>query len=321
MKQAINILFLGGAKRVSMGRMIKAAGQRLGLEVNLFSYELTQEVPVAEIATVIEGRRWNDDSLFKHLHSVTTENAIDIILPFVDHAVDIAIRYCASDPAVWTPGSNAGMAKRMFNKSDADSFFRQLGIPLPALPAGCGPDSKIIAKPCFGSASKGIRVLTYDDYLNLSRSPDADKYLFQQYIEHRTEYTVDCYVSQQGTVICAVPRIRLEVSGGEVVSTQTIRDEEIESTSHRILRALKLTGPITLQFLREHKAGGECGPAMLMEVNPRLGGGAVCSVHAGADIPSFILEEFIGHRLSECHNWLPGTKICRYMQEVVFQHP
>ena len=60
MKQAVNIMFLGGAKRVSMGRMLIAAGAQLGMEVNLFSYELSREVPVAEIATVIIGRRWND---------------------------------------------------------------------------------------------------------------------------------------------------------------------------------------------------------------------------------------------------------------------
>ena len=54
-----------------------------------------------------------------------------------------------------------------------------------------------------------------------------------------------------------------------------------------------------------------------MEINPRLGGGAVCSVHAGADIPGMILDEAMG---VTCHRapYRPGTEIARYLQEVVF---
>ncbi len=37
MRQVVNILFLGGAKRVAMGRLFVEAGRRLGMEVVLFS--------------------------------------------------------------------------------------------------------------------------------------------------------------------------------------------------------------------------------------------------------------------------------------------
>lgn len=37
MSRRVNILFLGGAKRVSIGRMFIDAGRRLGLEVYLLS--------------------------------------------------------------------------------------------------------------------------------------------------------------------------------------------------------------------------------------------------------------------------------------------
>lgn len=319
MKQAVNIMFLGGAKRVSMGRMLIAAGAQLGMEVNLFSYELSREVPVAEIATVIIGRRWNDPELAEHLHSVVEENAIDILLPFVDPAVEVAIRYCASDPEVWTPGGNAEMARLMFNKSEADSLFRQLGIPVPDAADTCSKDCRIIAKPRFGSASKGLRILSLDEYHHFALTEESSGFLCQRYIEKRKEYTVDCYVAHNGEIICAVPRIRLEIAGGEVVSTQTIHDEEIEQLSHKLLHQLKLTGPVTLQFLREINPDGTLGRAMLMEVNPRLGGGAVCAVHAGADIPLCILKEFAGKPLTPCRDWA-DVKICRYMQEVVFRH-
>ena len=37
--KCIRILFLGGAKRVSMARMFKSAARRLGYEAEIFSYE------------------------------------------------------------------------------------------------------------------------------------------------------------------------------------------------------------------------------------------------------------------------------------------
>ena len=63
MRQVVNILFLGGAKRVAMGRLFKEAGRKFGMDVMLFSYELSSQVPIAEEASVIVGRRWADPDL------------------------------------------------------------------------------------------------------------------------------------------------------------------------------------------------------------------------------------------------------------------
>jgi len=318
MKQAVNILMLGGAKRVSMARMIKRAGTRLGMAVNLFSYELTSEVPIAEVATVVKGLRWSDPDIMDHLHTVVEENRIDILLPFVDPAVEIAIRYASADASVWTPGgTDAKMSAVMFNKIEADALFHKLGFPLPSNPQYEPVEGDIIAKPCFGSASKGIRILSKAEYEQLDGSSESGTYLFQKYIAHRKEYTVDCYVASDGEVVCAVPRERIAVSGGEVTETETIHDSEIENASHRILKALQLRGPVTLQFLRDADTSGD-SRALLMEINPRLGGGAVCSVHAGADIPLYMLSDFAGLPLKQDVPWRPGTRICRYPQEVVF---
>jgi hypothetical protein len=57
-----------------------------------------------------------------------------------------------------------------------------------------------------------------------------------------------------------------------------------------------------------------------MEINPRLGGGAVCSVHAGADLPGYILDEWQGIELPSNVVCQADVKICRYMQEVVFKN-
>lgn len=316
MRQAVNVMFLGGAKRVSIGRWFIEAGVSLGLDVNLFSYELSAQVPIASVAHVIIGRRWSDADLMEHLHATVVENGIDIIVPFVDPAVEIAARYCMSQPGVcWTPGSNTDMAARMFDKAEADAVFRNFGFPLPADASADGFDGMVIAKPRMGSASKGIRVIDRTEMLRMQGCGEAEAFIFQEYIADREEFTVDCYVGRNGDIVCAVPRRRIEVTGGEASVTQTLRDSEIEEWSRTILCALKLTGPVTLQFLRERK---ENGRLMLMEINPRLGGGAVCAIHAGADLPGFILREWMGKRPEPCCDWESGVRICRYLQEIVF---
>ena len=318
MKQAVNILMLGGARRVSMARHIIKAGARHDLNVNLFSYELTDEVPIAEVATVIKGARWSDNNLMEHLHDTIKDNGIDILLPFVDPSVEVALRYVHNDSSVWTPGSNINMVAIMFNKIAADETFRKFAIPIPPNPKHETVVGEIIAKPCFGSASKGIRILTADEYYHLAKTDKGNDFLFQKYFDKRKEYTVDCYVDHTGKVVCAIPRIRLDIAGGEVTDTVTVRDIEIEQLSIEILNRLQLTGPITLQFLRELYPSGHLGPAMLMEINPRFGGGAVCAIHAGADIPYFMFGDYLGKPMQPCDIWLEGTRICRYQQEVVF---
>lgn len=315
MRQVVNILFLGGAKRVAMGRLFIEAGRRLGMEVVLFSYELSTEVPVSEVSRVIVGRRWNDPALMEDLHEVVTENRIDIIIPFVDPAVEIAARYCMSDPSVWTPFKDGVLAAHMFDKCKADELFRNIGVPVPRNAGLEKITGEVIAKPRHGSASKGIRVMENDEYAAMRSRGETDGYIFQEYISDREEYTVDCYVASDGKVICAVPRRRLEVAGGEVVSTVTVADKDIEAISRNVLEGLSLRGAVTIQFLRDRTDGR----LMIMELNPRLGGGAVCAVYAGADIPAFILTDWRDGKVQVCDDWQAGVKTCRYFEDVVFK--
>ncbi|MDE6303839.1 MAG: ATP-grasp domain-containing protein, partial [Paramuribaculum sp.] len=59
------------------------------------------------------------------------------------------------------------------------------------------------------------------------------------------------------------------------------------------------------------------GRTFLMEINPRLGGGAVASVHAGADIPAMIISEMFGRRPAPV---VPKADVLikRYFEETVF---
>lgn len=315
----LRILFLGGAKRVSIGRMFLDAALRLGFQGELFSYELDKEVPLAEIATIIPGLRWNDRKLMDDLRRVCDEYEIDIVVPFVDPAVEVAAKldgYKRGDNGIVRSATHtdAEHVALIFDKVEANTLFISSGLPVPKDYPMRGAFFPMIAKPRFGSASQGIMILHRPT--ELADIPNQEDYLIQEYVARREEFTVDCYVSRaDGEVICAVPRRRLAVVGGEVSSTVTFHDTEIEALTRKTLKHTGLRGPVTVQLLRDMTDGR----LMLMEINPRLGGGAVCSVHAGADLPFMILSDLLGSKPEPCDDWAGGVKICRYMQEVVFR--
>lgn len=309
----INILFLGGAKRVSFGRKLIEAGRKLDMDVRIYSYELEPEVPIALVGGIIIGRKWNAPDILEHLHQIVAAYHIDIMLPFVDGAISIAGAYVATYGDSWSPVVTPGKADTLFDKVLSAREFESLGLDIPPTYTGGRPVFPLIAKPRRGSASKGIEVINgINEFRRISKI--ADEYLIQTYYPEREEFTVDCYISKRGKILCVSPRKRLEVVGGEVSRTVTVDSPELLEASVDAIVKLGLRGAVTLQYLRDISTGR----LMLMEINPRLGGGVVCSVHAGADIPSMILKEAVGLPLEPAADIKAGTMICRYFEEAVF---
>lgn len=305
-------MMLGGARRVSMAELLVKSGARLGRNIEILSYELTTQVPIAAAAEVIVGLKWTDPGVVDDIVRICKEKEVDIILPFVDGAIEIASRCSAMLPDVFVPVSDADVAAMMFDKVEAAKAFKDADIPIPTTYSALTASIPAIAKPRHGSASRGIKVFhNIEDLMHLHNIGD---YLVQEYIAHREEYTVDCYVDMQGEVLCTVPRIRLEVMGGEVTRTRTCRIPVLEEMSRRVIDAFRLRGPVTLQFLRDL----ERDRFLLMEVNPRLGGGVICSIYAGAPFTDYILQEASGARPAPCNDWTDGTLMARYWKEVIF---
>lgn len=313
MRQAVNVLFLGGAKRVSMGKAMFEAAGKLGFSCNIFSYELSEREPIASIGKVITGLKWANPDLHSDLLRVCRENRIAAVVPFVDGAVAPAAELAKE--GIFVPAADSMLCSMAFDKVMAQGWFEGLDLPVPEVlesPTRLGTKA-YIAKPRFGSASKGIHILRAPDDLNSLPAPEAD-YLIQEYIADREEYTVDCYVhTVSGEILAAVPRKRLEVSGGEVTRTVTFSDSEMEALARRTLELTGLRGAVTVQMLRDKSTGR----LMLMEINPRLGGGAVCSVAAGAPLPEYILRQALNMECTPAR-WIAGVEIARYPQEVVF---
>lgn len=308
----INILFLGGAKRVSVANHFKKTAADMGHMVNIFSYELDEKVPIACVGKVIIGKRWNEPDLINDLKNKIEENNISIVLPFVDPAIYVASELKKVCSNVLIPVSEPSICNIMFDKVIAAEWFKEKDINQPNFYTD--PRTfiyPVILKPRRGSASKGIVVCKTKEEL-----PDTDlsQYLIQDFIAEHTELSVDCYVSQEGIVTSVVPRIRLETAGGEVVRSKTVKDEAIISQSEKILTSGEFRGPITIQYIKDNNTG----KVNVMEINPRLGGGVVTSIGAGSGIIKMILNEFLGNTIVLIKDWKDNTIMVRYFNEVIF---
>ena len=295
-----------------MAELLMRSGERLGYDIRIVSYELDIQVPIATVGKVVTGLKWNDPGVVDDILRIVIEYEVKIILPFVDGSISVAARCKERMPDLFVPVSDPQTASLMFDKILAAKAFREAKIPIPTTYKIIDAEMPVIAKPRFGSASRGIHI--FDDIEDLMHLRNISDYLLQEYIEDKKEFTVDCYVAEDGKILVTVPRERLEVMGGEVTRTMTTRLPQLENMSREIIEKFELRGPVTLQFLYDIRRDR----FLLMEVNPRLGGGVICSIYAGAPIPDYIISESLGIPVRECDDWIDRTLMARYLKETIF---
>lgn len=310
--QQLTVLLLGGARRVSLAELFKRSGQRIGYKVNIVSYDLSEEVPIALEAKVIKGLKFNNPDVVADIKKVVADYDVNIILPIVNNSIEIASVLKSELPDVFVPVTDFENAKSLFDKAEAAKVFKEAKLPIPRTYSVISAQMPAIAKPRKGGSSRGIQIFTnIEDLMHLQ---DLQNYLIQEYIEHAREYTVDCYIDGKGEILVTVPRERLEIMGGESTRTITCHNKVLETLSREVIEKFSLRGPVNLQFLHDL----DTDRYLLMEVNPRLGGGVICSIYAGAPIVDYIIDESFGAELQPCTDWASGTLLARYFKEAVF---
>lgn len=302
----MNLLFLGGGKRLSLAEHFQRAAALEGVTLNLFSIELYEQVAIASIAKVFRGPCFDRPAFTSYLWAVVESQAIDVVVPLMDSAT---VALSAMGGELWSVAkciamvSDHDLCRTMEDKQLAELWFTAYRIPLPTsryrYPA--------IYKPRRGYGSRGIEIAhdEYEDHWH--RKPN---HYFYQPLVTGVEYTVDAYVDGNGKVISALSRQRVEVINGEVTHSRTQRHECILEITRRILSVPGWRGPVTLQFIDTDK-----GPVIL-EINPRFGGGAPHSITLGLDMPRWILREALGRCVEPVDDWPDGSVMVRCLRDV-----
>ena len=240
----VNILFLGAGRRLTLLEHFKKSGEYLGLDLTIYSAELSKQLPIALVATILEAPKFFSTTFNDWLVSVVEDYSIDLIIPCMD-AATVALSSCVdlglvNDKTALV--SSNQLCRSMYDKSLADTWFRDQGLLVPD--SKCYPK---IVKPRAGFGAKGIfTVNSPEDMQELMDTIDISDYHVQDFIEG-TEYSVDVYVDESTLALRA--RQRLYVVSGEAWDTRITSSEMFISPIKQCLLAPGWKGPLTFQFI------------------------------------------------------------------------
>lgn len=273
----MNVLFVGGGRRVALARRFRAKGHRV------FAYELDYSVPIIREASIIKGKKWDDPDIEDHFVKMVKKKNIDLIVPLMDRAVVLCAGLDISSAINLV--SPIGAATICYDKKLFATFMeRNFPSLYPSIKLGKFPR---IQKPRYGFGSQNIKIIK--SVFDFSLNSITSKNLIVQDKVEGIEYSVDTYYNKYSKWIDSVPRERIRVGSGEVITSRTADKTMLAIAAKEVGEGLGLIGPANLQFIEQ-----EDGQFFLIEVNARFGGGWTLSMEAGLDAISLIEHEYFG---------------------------
>lgn len=285
----ITVIFLGGARRVTLGEQIRDIFLENDFEVSFISVERDEEFyPISSLAKVVKGPSFKEAEFPNWLEELYFSVEHGIIIPCMDAAIPAVAMLAEKCPGLVI--SSFEGSKIALNKFETAKFSLEHSILHPSIfKCTDSYEGKVIVKPIEGFGAKGI---SYFDRLT-----DVPKEFFQTHIVQQfvrgEEVTHDLYVTADGRYECS-SRDRLSVIDGEVdhciVRKSSINEKAMFS---KIVQTNLFRGPITVQTIEND------GKIFLIEVNARFGGGVTASIAAGFPGIEKLVEEYFNVKLKE----------------------
>lgn len=179
-----------------------------------------------------------------------------------------------------------------------------LGSEVPAVLAAGSADAKFIVKHRFGSGSTGLHLTdaaalasAVADSAITALGPDGrpkhhklDAVVVQPYLPG-TEYGVDGVFSVDGSshLLGVIARRTDQIRHGDPDVATTVAGEPFQRDMVALGELLKPTGSLNVDF--RETADGQ---PLVIDINPRLGGGYPYCHRAGADLPSALIRSAAG---------------------------
>lgn len=323
----MNLLITSAGRRVSLVNYFQSELRAVfGEDANVFTTDLVPRLSTACLASdqAFAVGRYDDTDYMEVLLQLCQRHAVSMVVPTVDTELRLlaehrdvflqhGIQIVVSDPE---------FIEICRDKRATNRFFVEHGIAVPAEISRQSPTFPLFIKPLDGSNSRGLHHIKSADELCPALMND-DQSLWMKLVPtpEFTEYTVDCYYTKNGFLRCVVPRVRLEVRGGE--SNKGVTDKH-EALMHAISESFNTIsgarGCLTMQFFfnrSNHELHG-------IEINPRFGGGYPLSYLAGANYPRWLLQEYLqGVEVEPFDTWEHNLTLLRHDNEMLvrgFEH-
>lgn len=293
----MNVLVTSAGRRVSLVQAFGRAAHARGAEV--LAGDASSLAPALYKADQAFRLPSVDDADYvPHLLELVRRHRIGLIVPTIDPELSVLAEHqeTFAEAGCVALASSPSFVELSGDKWLTREAFTVQGIDTPSswLPEGLEPADlppHLFVKPRDGSASRDTYSATPATLSEiLPRVPNA---IVQERLTG-PEITIDALLDLQGTPLHYVPRRRLRTLAGESIQGVTIPADDIRGWLEELLRAaarLGARGPITLQAFLTPR-----GP-VLIEVNPRFGGGFPLAYEAGGHYPEWLLAMIHGERI------------------------
>jgi len=252
--------------------------------------------------------RMDDPDYVPALAALCAQHGVGAVLPLTDLDIEILAR-ALEDERLPALVPSAEVARATYDKYEAHLLLARLGLPSPptVLPEEDleALDYPVMVKPRRGSGARSIH-LAHDpaqarlfiDYVQRAPSvarprglPGPEPVMVQRAMGG-DELSIDCLGDRDGRCVNAIPRTMLESRGGESIKGQVVRDEELIALGRRVMEALRVAGPATIQVFRDPEVG-----LGITDVNTRFGGAFPAPMYAalpGRTYPELIVRMAAG---------------------------
>ncbi len=188
------------------------------------------------------------------------------------------------------------IARATFDKYESHLLLRRLGLPSPptVLPGEEVESFPVMVKPRRGSGARSIHHADDRAAAEFFVSYVPEPTMLQRFMRG-PEFSIDCLSDLDGRCLNAIPRTMIESRGGESIKGTVIDDRELVDLGQRVVEALGVRGPCTVQAFRDEEVG-----LGITDVNTRFGGAFPAPIYAalaGRTYPELIVRLARGERL------------------------
>ena len=315
----LKILFLAANWRVSLLKAFQDAKANSNVPVQLIAADSDSLAPALNIADRSHCLPlFSDSSCLESLLTICRKLTIDAIVPLTNNAIDFLDEYREE-----LSGENRRLfiqesftIKVCHDKWNLWKFMIQEDFKSPKtfLLAESEPPNifPLIAKERKGEGGKNQSIIENQRDLDYC----MDKYpnhIFQEFIQGK-EFSVDLFADANGVPKLIVPRERLSVRGGEVMTSRIDMNKSIIVSVEALSRRLGLTGPCNIQGIQDKN-----GIFFFTDLNLRFGSGSVHTIAAGGNIPLMIYQEMAGQNFLKPS--IQDKSIMKRYPENIFHHP
>jgi carbamoyl-phosphate synthase large subunit len=259
--------------------------------------------------------RIDDPAYVPALRALCERYDVGAVVPLTDLDLEVLARARgAGELPAFVP--DAEIARATFDKYEAHLLLESLGLPSPptVLPGAPVSHFPVMVKPRQGSGARSIH-----------RADDVAATAFMvQYIAEPAmvqklmdgpEFSIDALSDLEGRCLNAIPRTMIESRGGESIKGTVIADPELIELGRRVVEALGVRGPCTVQVFRDSEVG-----LGITDVNTRFGGAFPAPMYAalpGRTYPELIVRMARGERI-EPHvgEFRAGVTFTRYFWQL-----